>query len=186
MKINKKLIISIIIILILLGVAAWYFFFYSKNTQNEVNEIIPEEEISNEQMRQTIVSLYYKNKDTKELMPEGRVIDSKELLENPYKKLVELLIEAPKNDKLESAIPEGTKVNNAKIEGDIVYLDLSKEFIENHAGGQEEESLTIYSIVNTLTELTEVNSIKILIDGKEDESFKDGKINFSEPFLKIN
>ena len=100
--------------------------------------------------------------------------------------MVELLIEAPKNDKLESAIPEGTKVNNAKIEGDIVYLDLSKEFIENHAGGQEEESLTIYSIVNTLTELTEVNSIKILIDGKEDESFKDGKINFSEPFLKIN
>ena len=181
---KKKLIIIVsAVIIILVGIMTYFYLTKEKTVSVEYQ---PEEEINNEQMRQTIVSLYYKNKDTKELMPEGRVIDSKELLENQYKKLVELLIEAPKNDKLESAIPEGTKVNNAKIEGDIVYLDLSKEFIENHAGGQEEESLTIYSIVNTLTELTEVNSIKILIDGKEDESFKDGKINFSEPFLKIN
>ena len=181
---KKKLIIIVsAVIIILVGIMIYFYLTKEKAVSVEYQ---PEEEITNEQMRQTIVSLYYKNKDTKELMPEGRVIDSKELLENPYKKLVELLIEAPKNDKLESAIPEGTKVNNAKIEGDIVYLDLSKEFIENHAGGQEEESLTIYSIVNTLTELTEVNSIKILIDGKEDESFKNGKINFSEPFLKIN
>ena len=181
---KKKLIIIVsAVIIILVGIMIYFYLTKEKTVSVEYQ---PEEEITNEQMRQTIVSLYYKNKDTKELMPEGRVIDSKELLENPYKKLVELLTEAPKNDKLESVIPEGTKVNNAKIEGDIVYLDLSKEFIENHAGGQEEESLTMYSIVNTLTELTEVNSIKILIDGKEDESFKDGKINFSEPFLKIN
>ena len=181
---KKKLIIIVsAVIIILVGIMTYFYLTKEKTVSVEYQ---PEEEITNEQMRQTIVSLYYKNKDMKELMPEGRVIDSKELLENPYKKLVELLIEAPKNDKLESAIPEGTKVNNAKIEGDIVYLDLSKEFIENHAGGQEEESLTIYSIVNTLKELTEVNSIKILIDRKEDESFKNGKINFSEPFLKIN
>ena len=181
---KKKLIIIVsAVIIILVGIMTYFYLTKEKTVSVEYQ---PEEEITNEQMRKTIVSLYYKNKDTKELMPEGRVIDSKELLENPYKKLVELLTEAPKNDKLESVIPEGTKVNNAKIEGDIVYLDLSKEFIENHAGGQEEESLTMYSIVNTLTELTEVNSIKILIDGKEDESFKDGKINFTEPFLKIN
>ena len=47
-----------------------------------------------------IVSPLIKNKETGELMPEGRIIDSKELLGNPYKKLVELLIEQPKNDKL--------------------------------------------------------------------------------------
>lgn len=181
---KKKLIIIILtVIIIVLGIMLYFYFTNEKTVSAEYQ---PEEEITNEQMRQTIVSLFYKNKDTNELMPEGRVIDSKELLENPYKKLVELLIETPKNEKLESVIPEGTKVNNAKIEGDIVYIDLSKEFIENHIGGQEEETLTIYSIVNTLTELTEVNSVKILIDGKENEKFKDGKINFSEPFLKIN
>ena len=70
-------------------------------------------------------------------MPEGRIIDSKELLGNPYKKLVELLIEQPKNDKLESAIPNETKVNKAELKNDIVYLDLSKEFIEKHINGEK-------------------------------------------------
>lgn len=187
MKINKKLIISIIIIiLILLGVAVWYFFFYSKNTQNEVNEIIPEEEISDEQMRQTIVSLYFYDKNTKSLMSEGRLIDAKELLEDPYRTLMELLIQGPQNTNLSKTIPEGTRINNIELKGDTLFLDLSKEFIENHEGGEEAESATIYSIVNTMTNLTEVNSIKILIDGEENKSFTDNKIKFDDPFVVIS
>lgn len=181
---KKKLIIMVIfIVIIIIGVMLYFYFKESKNTMEEYQ---PEEEISSEQMRQTIVSLYYKNKESGELMPEGRIIDSKELLKEPYKKLVELLIEQPKNDKLESAIPEGTKVNKAELKNDIVYLDLSKEFVENHHGGETAEGITIYSIVNTLTELMEVNGVKILIDGEENKEFKDSKIKFSEAFIKIN
>lgn len=182
---NKKIILSIIIVLILVGVGIWYFFFYNKNTQSEENQIIPEEEISEDQMRQTIVSLYFYNNDTKSLASEGRLIDVKELLDNPYKRLMELLIEGPQNANLSKTIPDGTKVNKAEIKGDILYLDLSKEFIENHAGGEEAESATIYSIVNTMTNLTEVNAVKILIDGEENKSFKDNKIKFDDPFVVI-
>ena len=180
---KKKLIIVIVLIVIIIIGIMLYFYFKERNTT--IEEYQPEEEISNEQMRQTIVSLYYKNKETGELMPEGRIIDSKELLDEPYKKLVELLIGEPKNDKLESVIPKDTKINNAELKNDIVYLDLSQEFIENHSGGEQEESITIYSIVNTLTELTEVNGVKILIDGEENKSFKDNKINFSNAFVKV-
>lgn len=182
---SKKIILSIIIILILVGVGIWYFFFYNQNTQSEENQIIPEEEISEDQMRQTIVSLYFYNNDTKSLASEGRLIDVKELLENPYKRLMELLIEGPQNTNLSKTIPDGTKVNKAEIKGDILYLDLSKEFIENHAGGEEAESATIYSIVNSMTNLTEVNAVKILIDGEENKSFKDNKIKFDDPFVVI-
>lgn len=182
---SKKIILSIIIVLILVGVGIWYFFFYNQNTQSEENQIIPEEEISEDQMRQTIVSLYFYNNDTKSLASEGRLIDVKELLDNPYKRLMELLIEGPQNANLSKTIPDGTKVNKAEIKGDILYLDLSKEFIENHAGGEEAESATIYSIVNTMTNLTEVNAVKILIDGEENKSFKDNKIKFDDPFVVI-
>ena len=182
---SKKIILSIIIVLILVGVGIWYFFFYNQNTQSEENQIIPEEEISEDQMRQTIVSLYFYNNDTKSLASEGRLIDVKELLENPYKRLMELLTEGPQNTNLSKTIPDGTKVNKAEIKGDILYLDLSKEFIENHAGGEEAESATIYSIVNTMTNLTEVNAVKILIDGEENKSFKDNKIKFDDPFVVI-
>ena len=48
-----------------------------------------------------------------------------------------------------------------ELKKDILYIDFSKEFIEKHQGGEEMESNTIYSIVNTMTQLTEVNGIKI-------------------------
>ena len=183
---NKKIVIAVIIVvLILIILGVWYFLFYHKNNEAEVNEIIPEEEISEEQMRQTIVSLYFYNETTQSLVPEGRLIDAKELLEEPYVKLMELLIEGPQNNSLTGTIPEGTRVNKAERKGDILYLDLSKEFIENHSGGETQESSTIYSIVNTMTNLTEVNAVKILIDGEENKAFNDNLIKFDAPFVVI-
>lgn len=182
---NKKIIIALVIFIILIGVGVWYFFFYNVNNEIETNEIIPEEEISEEQMRQTIVSLYFYNSNTNSLVPEGRLIDVKELLEKPYNKLMELLLQGPNNAELSKTIPEGTKINKIELKGDILYLDLSKEFIENHEGGEDKEKATIYSIVNTMTNLTEVNSIKILIDGEENKAFKDNKIKFDDPFVVI-
>ena len=182
---NKKVIIIIAIVIILIGVGVWYFLFYNNQGQTEVNEIIPEEEISEEQMRQTIVSLYFYNENTKSLVPEGRLIDVKELVDKPYDKLIELLMQGPNNTELSKTIPEGTKVNKIERKGDTLYIDLSKEFVENHEGGEEKEKATIYSIVNTMTNLTEVNSIKILIDGEENKAFKDNKIKFDDPFVVI-
>lgn len=182
---NKKVFIIIVIILILGIIGVGGYLLIKNNLQPTEVEIQPAEEITDEQMRQTIVTLYYQNKETKELMPEGRTIDSKELLSDPYVTLMKLLIEGPKSENLQSAIPEGTRVIKAELKGDILYLDLSKEFIDNHEGGEEAENLTIYSIVNTVTELNEVNSVKILINGREDQSFNDNKINFRNAFVRI-
>ena len=181
---NKKIIIAIIVV-ILLGGGVWYFLFYNKNAETEVNEIIPEEEISEEQMRQTIVSLYFYNENTKSLVPEGRLIDVKELVDKPYDKLMELLMQGPNNRELSKTIPEGTKVNKIELKGDTLYIDFSKEFVDNHEGGEEKEKATIYSIVNTMTNLTEINSIKILINGEENKAFNDKKIKFDDPFVVI-
>ena len=146
---------------------------------------MPEEEISDEQMRQTIVSLYFYNNETKELISEGRLIDARDLLENPYQKLMELLIKGPENQSLSKTIPDGTKINKVELKGDILYVDLSNEFIENHPGGEEQECASVYSIVDTMTNLTEVNAVKILIDGKENMAFKDNLIKFDDPFVLI-
>ena len=52
--------------------------------------------------------------------------------------------------------------------------------------GTEEESKIVYSIVNTLVELTEIESVKILIDGKEGLCFEDGQIDFKSPFVRMD
>ena len=191
---NKKI---KLIILIVLGVCMLYVSVKlltgkekKQNDNNEieenklVNEYTPLEEITAAQTRQTVISLYYKNKNTGELIPEARRVDSKELLEEPYKYLAELLISNPDNKELETCIPEGTRVISASLKGNVVELNLSKEFVENHPGEMEEEKKTLNSIVNTLTELNEVGYVKILIDGKENCEFKDKKINFKEKFSR--
>lgn len=182
---NKKVVIIVILILILV-IGGWLFIKNKNSPEETISEYKPQEEISDEQLRQTIVSLYFKNKNTDELVPEGRLVDVKLLLNEPYKTLMQFLIDGPKNEKLEKLIPNGTVLNKVELKNDILYVDLSKEFIENHEGGEQKESNTIYSIVNTMTQLTEVNAVKILIDGEADKEFKDGKIKFNDAFVRLN
>ena len=68
---------------------------------------------------------------------------------------------------------ENTKVLKTYTEGDCVVLDLSKEFLNYSKEDTKQKQNMIDSIVNTLTELTEVNSVKFMIDGQSNEEFKD-------------
>ncbi len=183
---NKKIIIIISVVLIILIISGISFYFINKsnsnNSNNQITEYTPQEEMSDDEMRKTIVSIYFKNIETNTLVPESVCIDVKELAENPYLKLLNLLLVGPANDKLECPLPEDTKINNATLKGNTVYVDLSKEFIDNAPAGVEEEGLIIYSIVNTLTELNEVSGVKILINGEENLSFSDNGMNFKEEF----
>jgi len=180
---TKRIItISIIIFLILLSIFCVYHFFI-KNKEDIITEIVPQEEITEEQMRQTIVSLYFKSGE--DIVPEARLIDVKQLLNNPYEEILNMLIEGPKNNNLEKTVPEGTKINKILKEKDTLIIDFSEEFINNHKGGEKEEEITIKSIVNTITELTEINGIKILINGEENKCFKDEKIKFDKIFERF-
>jgi len=172
--------IGIIICLIIASIFVVYYFFIKG--EEEILEIIPEEEITEEQMRQTIVSLYFKSGE--EIVPEARLIDVKLLLNNPYEEILNMLIEGPKNNNLEKTVPEGTKINKILKEKDTLIIDFSEEFINNHKGGEKEEEITIKSIVNTITELTEINGIKILINGEENKSFPDNAVVFDKIFTR--
>lgn len=172
---NKKIIIIFTILFIIVLVGGVFGIKYAKNKTNETisEEYTPEEEITDEQSRQTIVSLYFQNKETKELVPEARLINIKELINNPYEKIVNLLIEGPKNDKGERIIPEGTKILKVYMENDCLILDLSSEFLNYNKNDEKIKKNIINSIVNSMTELTEVNKVKILINGNTNEEFKD-------------
>ncbi|MFR5683505.1 MAG: GerMN domain-containing protein [Clostridia bacterium] len=183
---HKKRNILLIILLGIIIVSVIVYLVLVNIETEEVTEITPQEEITDEGLRQTIVTLYFKEKEQQKLATETRVIDAKILLENPYEILINMLIGGPKTDNLENIIPKDTKLNSVKIEKGTAILDFSKEFIENHQNGVEEEKKTIQSIVNTLTQLTEVNQVKILVEGKSDISFKDNEMSLNQIFTKSN
>jgi len=176
---NKKIIMyfSILIIIVMLGSIGYYIFNKIK-TKSEI--YIPQEEISNSQLRQTAITLYFGNKEGTEIIPEIRRIDSKVLINYPYEELINLLIEGPINENLIKLIPQGTKLINTKIENDILYLNFSSEIIGNTNIKKE---MIIKSIVNTLTQFTEINKVCFLIDGKENEFFYDSKNQKNKIYL---
>jgi len=186
MKVKKIVFVMILVVLLVIIGGLVYIKFNKKVEIGQEKEITPLEEVTEEQERQTMISLYYTNIEGNSLAPEARRVDVKELIENPYKTLVEFLIQKPKNEKLGSSIPEGTRVNNAVLENGVVKIDLSKEFIENQKGDIQKANLSIYSIVNTLTELNEVNSVKILIDGEEGKSFNNIDLKLDKEFVRQN
>ena len=102
-----------------------------------------------------------------QLVTEEKKVDAKDLVDNPYLYIVNLLILGPNSENLQNPIPEGTKVNKAELNGDCVTVDLSQDFL-NSSGTN-----AIYAIVNSLIELKEVNSVKFLIDGEEQDNMKE-------------
>ena len=173
---NKKIIIIFSVLLIIILIGGYFTIKYVKNKKIEntnSEEYTPQEEISEEQLRQTIVSLYFPSKESKELVPEARLVDIKEIINDPCDKLVNLLIEGPKSEKEEKIIPENTKLNKSYMEEDCVVLDFSVEFLNYDKSDEKAKDKMITSIVNTLTQLTEVNKVKILIDGNINDEFKE-------------
>ena len=141
-----------------------------------IDEYTPEEEISEEQntdTRETIVTVYFQNKETRKIMPEARVVDVRDIVNMPYQKLVELLIEGPTNEKLEKTIPENTVLLGNTKENDCVTLNFSKEILNFNKEDENSKDNIVTSIVDTLTEITEVNKVKIIIEGQENENFKE-------------
>lgn len=172
---GKKIGIIFFILLIVVILVGYFAIQYVKNKQSDAmpEEYTPQEEITEEQVRQTIVSLYFPSKEKEGLNPEARLIDIKEIINNPYEKLIGLLIEGPKNEKNKKIIPENTKLNQSYLEKDCVILDFSKEILNYAKDNEKEKENLIKSIVNTLTELTEVNQVKFLIEGEENDELRE-------------
>lgn len=172
---NKKIILSVIVLLVIIFIAGFFAIKYvkQKKSSENISEYTPQEEISEEQARETIVTLYFLDKESNTIKPEARLVNVKEVIISPYNTIVELLISGPKNDKLKNLIPENTKLLNSSLDKECLTLDFSSELLNYNKENQNEKENMIKSIVNTVTELTEVNKVKILINGQTNDEFKD-------------
>ena len=181
---KKKLIIWIsIAIAMIIGISLFISIeIKDDNGNNYELEIVPQEEISDEQLRETIINLYFVDGNN-EIIGESRKIDSKNLIKEPYVQVLQMLFNGPKNEEIKTYIPENVKVNSAIKDGECLLIDVSKEFIEKMDENQEHQSLVISQIVNTMTQFSEINCVKIIIDGEANCEFKGGNIRFEQLFF---
>ena len=143
--------------------------------EEEIKEVEP---VPIEEMVE--VNLYFSDSQAMYLVPEKRKISQ---IPSLARQAVIELINGPGNSDLYPTIPEGTQVNEVYIADDIVYIDLSEEIFKNHPGGSSGELMTVYSIVNTLTEISPIKGVQILVEGNEMKSLA-GHIDISMPLLR--
>lgn len=132
------------------------------------------------------IHLYFANQDSTKLKLEVRYIpvsEAKKSVNNLATLIVKELIKGPSADSgLKATVPSGAALRSpVSINSGIATVDFTKDFIAKHPGGKAAEQLTIYSIVNSLTELKEVQKVKFTINGKAQKEFK-GNFQFDVPF----
>lgn len=69
-----------------------------------------------------------------------------------------------------------------KIKDNTAIVDIKKGFIKNKPGNKTHGLLAVYSIVNSLTSIEEIDTVKFLIDGKVDKGFISG-LDMRETFI---
>lgn len=93
--------------------------------------------------------------------------------------LVEQLLKGPdeisdaNTSEVRDTIPSGTKLNSLTIRDHVCYVDFSREFMNMQA--DVKGTVVVYSIVNTLCELSDVSKVQFTIDGEQQETYGDVK-----------
>jgi spore germination protein GerM len=63
-------------------------------------------------------------------------------------------------------LPPGTELLGIWVEERLATVDLSGELRTGFRGGSDNEQVTVYSIVNTLTSLPTIDRVQILVEGE--------------------
>ena len=79
--------------------------------------------------------------------------------------LVESLLSPPENSGLISALPAGTKLLDYSLDNGICTLNFSGEFEQNLWNRCESQRLALLSVVNTLTQLDNIQQVEFCTDG---------------------
>ena len=162
---NKKKLILVFLVVIIIGVIAYFIINNITISKNESYlNYIPKEEISDEQLQETSISLYFLNPETNQLKSEGKLVNANDLLQNPYKFIVQKLIEGPSDKSLINVFPDNTRLIDASLQNTCVTLNFSDDLLKFKDDAQKFN--IINSILNSLAQLNEVNSIKILINNE--------------------
>ena len=119
------------------------------------------------------LKLYFANESGDGLIAVNRELTHNADVSNvPMEKLVvEQLIRGPVGDETYPTINPDTKLINITVKDGVCYLTFDNALIT--AVNNVTTDVTIYSIVNSLVELSNINKVQISIEGNKDGKFRD-------------
>jgi len=118
----------------------------------------------------TEMTLYFANETGDALVAEKREI-MRSINTSVEKLIVEQLIGGPQQAGAYATIPKDVKVLNVSVSESVCSINLDAAFMNNTL--ELEAYIPIYSIVNSLSELSTVSRVQIRINGSQDGVFRE-------------
>ncbi len=119
--------------------------------------------------QKVVLTLYYTDEEGKKLVTSRHQIEFDGTISLAALALQQLVDGPLPEEHLKRTIPENTQILKTSTKDGICYVDLSQEFLTKMVG--VDDAVTIYSIVNTLTELSGVNQVAFTIAGSTEHRF---------------
>ena len=118
----------------------------------------------------TELTLYFTDAAGEKLYPEKREV-MHNINTSVERVVLEELIGGPEQEGLAPTLDPGTKLLNVSVNENVCYLNFDTTFLTNSQ--EVNEYIPIYSIVNSLSELSSVNRVQITINGEQNVKFRD-------------
>lgn len=140
---------------------------FIENTGDEINSY-----------ERTQLTLYYANEEGNKLVETSvDVVYSANI--STEKLIIDKLIKGPTSDKVFPTVPPETKLLSVSIKDGVCYVNFDDGFLAHTY--ELTESVPVYSVVNSLLELGNINKVQILINGETNITYREA-INFDTLF----
>lgn len=116
-------------------------------------------------LRKTEMTLYFSNADGTGLQTEKRTVSAEGNVSDA-KLVLNQLLEGPKEPGHLQTLDSDVEIRQVSVMDGVCYVNLSSEFRTQNYGIRAD--VILYSIVNSLTELPEINRVLLSIDGDSD------------------
>lgn len=138
----------------------------------------PGEDIQN--IQESEITLYFASSDGQGLVKEVQEVyyNSNKSVE---KLIVEHLLEGPQTDNAQGTIPVGTKLISITVMDGICVVNFDDNFLNQNYDISEE--VVIYSIVDSLTELSTIKTVQISVNGETNKVYRE-KFSLSEQYQR--
>lgn len=120
--------------------------------------------------QETSVTLYFSNLEGNGLVKETQTVHYSSNI-SVEKLVIERLLEGPKSKNARATIPPGTKLVSVSTVDGICYVNLDEGFLNQNY--EIQESIVMYSIIDSLSELSTVNKVQISVNGDTNGKYRD-------------
>lgn len=182
---RPTLVIGVVIAGLLAGLAVVYFvlprWLTTPDTTTPATATTAATAAANVDVRRLIATLYYVADDGASLVAITSDVPFGGTPAEQARHIITAQL-APAPSGAVSAIPAGVTLRGLFLtpRGDA-YVDLSREIITAHPGGSLNESLTVYTLVNALTQnVREITGVQILVEGRQVDTLA-GHIDLRQP-----